>query len=212
MVSSTLSDSAGVFIYPKEDIHHSPPLRGVQKGLHVIYYKNPKKSFGFSQFCFFEYIAKHSRFAMTLIEVFVECDFIKSPPGFTVKKVNSPWVKCADLLLSAEFKKTPLITTSLSEAHVTETSVNFPLPFVEGENPQLQIQCESHKATIVFDFGPDNKKSTTIDFLDWTTKFSPSVPMIVQNPQITVSEEEVRKALADIEKVYANIRMHANKK
>ena len=121
-----------------------------------------------------------------IINVHVLCDFTGSKPAFIVRKIKPDWVECVDPLLRVEFKEQPWETHVLAEVDVTKNAVRYALPFVEGENPHVGIVCESHKATIVFDFGPEGKQSITIDFLnDLAMKFSPTRAGEVVTPEVS---------------------------
>ena len=145
-----------------------PPLLQVSpskyRGLHVTYYRNPvKDSTNYSNFCFFQYSYDLTKSA---IEVKIYCDFTGPKPAFVVGQVKPDWVKCADPLLRVEFQEKPWERKVLSSACVTQNTVKYALPFVVGEYPCLDVRCKNGKASIVFDFGPDNKQSTIIDFFN----------------------------------------------
>ena len=184
-------------------------------GLFMTYNESPKKRPQCdSNFCFLQYSANHERLGRRMIEVDVNyCCFSEPQPAFVVKKVHPDWVECVNPLLFVECKEKPMETqtceennahlleiTTLSKARVANNTVKYPLPFVEGENPQLQIQCESHKATIVFDFGPDNKKSTTIDFLHLALNYDPPLKRYTYAPEMVMG---VRELLRQSKRVYA---------
>ena len=175
MACATCHYSHQVFMYEEPGAHYSHYSPLDDKGLHVTYYKNPKKNAkNPSDFCGFVYTTEHTCIGRKSIRVEVYCDFTGPKPALVVGQVKPVWVKCADPLLRVEFQEKPLETKVLSEARVTGHAIRYALPFVEGEDPHLDIACEDSKATIVFDLGPDNKQSTTIDFLnDLTMKFSP---------------------------------------
>ena len=198
-----------VFVFSEKGVSRRTLSPHTGFGLFLNYYENPVKSPKHkSSFCFLQYSVNYDNYGNVILGASVDCDFTASPPAFIVRKDSPDWVGCDAPLLRVGFQEKPLGTTTLSEAIVTKNAVKYPLPFVEGEDPQLNVFCESNKATIVFDFGPNTKKSTTIDFLHWAKSFSP--PIVTEDIPLDL-ERQFREDLALSEKVYANIRKMAEK-
>ena len=201
---------AEVYFCPTEDVCRFGRSPHTHFGLFVTYFKNPVKNKQKSSFCYLQWAVDFSNCGRKLIEVTVGCDFSAAPPAFIVAKRMPDWVGCADPLLRVEFQEEPLGTTTLSEALVTKNAVKYPLPFVAGEDPQLNVFCEDSKATIVFDFGPNAQKSTTIDFLHWAKIFNPPID---REPSALSPEMErmVWEKIAISQQVYARADYYENK-
>ena len=164
VVCATSCDCPDVFLRSddnaKDYLYPMPSTR--LDGLYIYFHEKPERdSYGNISFCFL----KRYNSAVCVKEVTVNCECKETSAAvFTVRNVASESkdpLFCVECKMTSKGLQKPITVQTVQSDMCT---LNYPLPFVKGKKPQLRIQCQSHKATIVFDFGPNTKKSTTIDF------------------------------------------------